>query len=319
MTLADDLRRSASEADSLIASLADARTQLAAALNQGIADEQTIVGLQGQVASLTLALADCQGGPPPAGYLFGVNNSPPGVDFTNFVTALKPGTIDVERIYYQQDSPPFALVDKATAAGHQSAFSFKPSAASYAEVSGGARDSYIRTVGTALGAVVGLGGVFHEAENPSKSGMGTSTQFRTAWEHAHAILKPLTPKMRWGPILMSWTFNPSSGRNPRDWIPNGIDFLGVDGYSDVGKYLDPAALFGRVADLAETLDVPWGIFECNAPNTEPRKAEWITATAKVAKDRGAICLISYDKVFGTIDYRSAANPSWMSAWKGAAA
>jgi hypothetical protein len=42
-----------------------------------------------------------------------------------------------------------------------------------------------------------------------------------------------TDNISLAPVLMSWTFNPRSGRNPNDWWAPGIyDFLGVDHYQD---------------------------------------------------------------------------------------
>jgi hypothetical protein len=38
------------------------------------------------------------------------------------------------------------------------------------------------------------------------------------------------------PILMSWTFDPRSGRNPADWwVPGVWDFAGIDHYSELEK------------------------------------------------------------------------------------
>jgi len=76
----------------------------------------------------------------------------------------------------------------------------------------------------------------HEMENPSKG--NNPTQFRTAFARFYDLVKAVRPDFQIGPVYMSWTFNPQSGRNPDDWWPGDThaDFIGVDTYE---IYLDP--------------------------------------------------------------------------------
>jgi hypothetical protein len=42
-----------------------------------------------------------------------------------------------------------------------------------------------------------------------------------------------TTHVAFAPVLMSWTWNPASGRNPADWWVDGVwDLYGVDHYTD---------------------------------------------------------------------------------------
>lgn len=77
----------------------------------------------------------------------------------------------------------------------------------------------------------------HEMENPSKN--INSAQFRTAFQRFYGIVKQYRPDILVGPIYMSWTFDPASGRNWADWWPGdtAADFIGVDTYE---TYMQPA-------------------------------------------------------------------------------
>lgn len=313
MLLSDQLVADAAVAKQLETDLIQTTTALNAALADATAKSTTILALNGRIYDLQQALADCQGNPPPSGYLFGVNRSP--ADFPAFVSALAPQTIDIERVYVTNFAPPFPNVEAARAAGHRIAFSFKPG--TYADIIAGRWDNYIRSTGLALGSIEGDGDVQHEPENDP--GLGTPAQSIAAWEHAVAILRPLTPKMSWGKILMGWTFNPASGRKASDWFPPSASWVGNDGYTwPTGGYIDPGPLFARTANFADAMGVGWGIYECNAPASEPRKAEWIGGAAQIARDRGARCMIAFE-FHQNIDWRSANDPKAMAAWRAAAA
>jgi hypothetical protein len=69
-------------------------------------------------------------------------------------------------------------------------------------------------------------------------GQGTEVDWRNMQKQVRKVLDASGAKnIAFAPILMSWTFDTRSGRNPADWWVDGIwDFAGIDHYQD-----DPAA------------------------------------------------------------------------------
>jgi len=110
-----------------------------------------------------------------------------------------------------------------------------------------------------------------------------------------------TDNIALAPILMGWTFNPSSGRNANDWWAPGIyDFLGVDHYQDSQASLLTDNWFrvrswaaGKGVDIAVG---EWGMRGTNAAAGD-RVREWYNSAAGSYNDgRGArvIAISAFD-------------------------
>ncbi len=80
------------------------------------------------------------------------------------------------------------------------------------------------------------------------------------------------------PILMSWTWDPKSGRDPDEWWQPGVyDFLGVDHYRDAEESLLTATFASvRTWAAAKGVDVAvgeWGVRGAGAA-AGARVVEW---------------------------------------------
>jgi hypothetical protein len=92
------------------------------------------------------------------------------------------------------------------------------------------------------------------------------------------------------PILMSWTFNPASGRDPEEWWKPGIyDFLGVDHYRDAeDTLLTPVWATVRTWAKGKGVDVAvgeWGMRGTDAAAGK-RVHDWYDAAAGSNADGG---------------------------------
>jgi hypothetical protein len=101
-----------------------------------------------------------------------------------------------------------------------------------------------------------------------------------------------TDNIALGPILMSWSFNPRSGRNPNDWWAPGIyDFVAVDHYQDSNSSMLNDAWFS-VRSWAASKGVDVAVGEWGMRGTDEaagrRVQEWYDHAAGSARDgRGA--------------------------------
>lgn len=128
-----------------------------------------------------------------------------------------------------------------------------------------------------------------ENDNPLNQEAARAAEWRAASVHFYDVVKQTRPQTLVGPILMSWTFNSSSGRDWERWIlpADKQDFMGLDPYQAymfpiVGSpttwhdWVTPqVALWQSVAD---DLGVPGAIGEtaCHEFIGNPqRKVDWI--------------------------------------------
>jgi hypothetical protein len=102
------------------------------------------------------------------------------------------------------------------------------------------------------------------------------------------------------PILMSWTYDPRSGRNPDDWWAPGIyDLLGIDHYRSTTTLLDNRwAIVRRWADL-RSVDVAvgeWGTRGSDDDAADRMRAWHQAGVDSAAEGRGArvVALSAFD-------------------------
>lgn len=111
--------------------------------------------------------------------------------------------------------------------------------ASWAETAAGKIDTQILDLIFKLGALPGPVWLtmHHEPEGGNGTpypdeGRGSEQHWRAMQAHVRTLLdRSEVTNIAYAPILMAWTFSPSSGRNPADWWVDGIwDFAGIDNY-----------------------------------------------------------------------------------------
>ncbi len=97
-----------------------------------------------------------------------------------------------------------------------------------------------------------------------------------------------TDNIALAPILMSWTWNPASGRNPNDWwVPGVYDFIGIDHYNTKeASLLTP--VWSDIRQWAQTQDVDIAVGEWGMQGSDEaagqRVHEWHTAAVNSYND-----------------------------------
>ena len=72
----------------------------------------------------------------------------------------------------------------------------------------------------------------HEPENDAGPPGMTPAAWLRMQRHAITMASTLAPNVTIVPILMRWTFDPGSGRDPSEWICSEAAIFGVDVYND---------------------------------------------------------------------------------------
>ena len=162
----------------------------------------------------------------------------------------------------------------------------------------------------------------HEPENPSKG--NDPATFRAGAQHFYTHVKSVRPQTIVAmPVYMSWTHNPSSGRDPLDWYPGNdyTDVIGVDTYNTylwpmVGSptVWDYVPLSGQTPKMvglenlvafANARSKPWAIGEVSSmehasdsaavrATTNSYKARWITDLYEYSALNGATAVLWFN-------------------------
>ncbi|MGH2686900.1 MAG: hypothetical protein ACRDJP_15660, partial [Actinomycetota bacterium] len=148
---------------------------------------------------------------------------------------------------------------------------------------------------------------FHaEPEYSGASGaFGDAEDFRAAWVHLVTRFEELgVTNVRWVLVLMGWTFNARSDRDPAAYWPGDdvVDAVGVDGYNWFGcsggnqDWQTFRSIFQDPYDWIAARDKPmilgeWGSVE--DPSNPAAKAEWIAAASTWIKAHPNVKVVSY--------------------------
>ncbi|MGH3357507.1 MAG: hypothetical protein ACRDO7_01805, partial [Nocardioidaceae bacterium] len=162
-----------------------------------------------------------------------------------------------------------------------------------------------------------------EPEEPSENGEFTPEQFSKAWAHIEDISDQAAPEnLRSALTLMTYTLNPYSERNWRDYYPGDehVDVMAWDGYNWAGKdgtYAAPRRMYGKAVEVARSVDKPWGIAETGSVLTESDddgsgRAEWLREVGRYTAKHDA-SFVTYFHSDNGGDYRledSASQQAW---------
>jgi hypothetical protein len=133
---------------------------------------------------------------------------------------------------------------------------------------------------------------FHEPEDDIPS-QGSSDVFTTAFARfVDAVLDAGKPNVHPTFVLMSWTWNPNSGRNPEDWNvapklkPDQLNrvIAGLDGYSHDPVGTSAESAIGRGIGFSEM--ATWGFSRFGIFETSTRRLEGPSGRAKWISDLG---------------------------------
>lgn len=217
--------------------------------------------------------------------------------------------LGLRRTFYQWHHRTTYLIDTARhdlTTGRLPWVSIKPP--SWTDMAAGKHDHEIDQLLTALDRLDGP--VWLTIHHEPEGGGGSNTPDDPAGPSAHLAMNRrvrermtalATDNIALAPILMSWTFDPRSGRNPDHWwAPDVYDFLGIDHYRDEqATLLTPR--WATIRTWAATQDVDIAVGEWGLRGTDTTAAQhmrdWHTAALTSATDgNGArvIALSAFD-------------------------
>ncbi|MBK7586221.1 MAG: hypothetical protein IPI67_39305 [Myxococcales bacterium] len=166
---------------------------------------------------------------------------------------------------------------------------------SWAAMGAGTHDAEIDQMLTALAALKGP--VWLTLHHEPEGGGGTNSPDDPAGPKGHVAMNERVRlrmtatkvgNVALAPILMSWTWDPKSGRNPEEWWKAGIyDFVGVDHYRDAEASL-LTTTWATVRTWAKGKGVDVAVGEWGVRGTDAaaglRVQEWYDAAAGSNKD-----------------------------------
>jgi hypothetical protein len=144
---------------------------------------------------------------------------------------------------------------------------------------------------------------YHEPEDNVTSQSTTDVLLRAFARYVEIVLSAGKPNVHPCFVLMTWTFNPKSGRNPDDFNmakylkPEQIKevIAGLDGYAE-----DPSVSAQKVFETGFSKMKTWGftrfgIFETGAHSSSDPNARstWVISLGKWVKSRNDIELVSW--------------------------
>ena len=207
--------------------------------------------------------------------------------------------ISMSRRFYQADQIGLMLDDITGdhADGVVPFVSVKP-AVPWADVASENDDGWLEAVLSSLQVVQApvFLAIHHEPENDH-----TPTNRPEDWvamqRRALKLIRTKTKLVTVVPVLMSWTFNPASGRNPRDWVIPRCRLLGFDFYNQwvPGLPTPWTEVLEIVARIRAVIgpDVPIIAPEMgcrNDPDDPERASRWMTAAFEDAHWLGIVGL-----------------------------
>jgi hypothetical protein len=221
--------------------------------------------------------------------------------------------------YYRRDQKlPWNGLKTIVSLGKHPVVSIKPGP--WADVIAGRRDAYIASVGNFL-APLGKMDLFIYPEPEDE---GTAADFRAATTRVLRILRErLSSNVRIGVCLMTWTWQPDSGRRVQDWLIDGIDILGADGYNwkPGARWRSPVDIFAPALATAREGGLPLIIAEVGSvadPADPSRRGLWLEELGyfvRANKEIEAVCWFeNVDQDTGT-DWRIAGDEPAKQAWR----
>lgn len=228
--------------------------------------------------------------------------------------------LDMVRVFYPELPPPWP--GKLDAGGRPLVISFK---AKPGEILAGVHDALLENwFDTAPRDQDIYWTYYHEPEDEIEAGNFTAQDYRDAWAHLRALADIAdNPRLRATLVLMSWSLEPTSGRNWRNYYPGKevIQVLGWDTYNlshDKGHYEDPGQMYARTIAVSDAEGLPFGIAETGShliPGDNGQgRAAWLRTMTQHLTDAGALWVAYFDLDWETGDYRLSDTPS-RQAWQ----
>ena len=154
---------------------------------------------------------------------------------------------------------------------------------------------------------------YHEPEDNIAKGEFTAADYRAAWRRLRSLAdKAGNSRLHATLVLMSWSLDPFSKRDWRDYYPGRdvVQVLGWDAYNlgwKKGRYDDPAAMYDRVIAVSQAENLPFGVAETGsylvAGDDGTKRAAWLHATNAYLRKHKAVWVAYFDLDWPTGDFR----------------
>jgi hypothetical protein len=162
---------------------------------------------------------------------------------------------------------------------------------------------------------------YHEAEPHIAAGQFSLSDYKAAWTHIVSLASAAhNADLQSTLILTSWTVNPASGRNFRDYLPSGgvISTLGWDAYpagtveNHDPQLTPPASFMGPEVAASRSVGLPFGFAEF-ALGTASGRPGWLTQVGNYLASSGAL----FGTLFDSSGFPSMQlnDPASITAWR----
>ena len=213
------------------------------------------------------------------------------------------GTLTVRRSYFSpgQTGGLIGRAEEDQAAGRLPLISTKVPG-TWADVAAGKYDSWLMPILQGLDALSKpvMFGLHHEPEDEAGPPGMAPSDWVDMQTHAVSLAKSAAPNVGIVPILMQWTLDPRSGRDPQAWLVPSAPILGLDVYNDwsPGDGL-PWLSFGQKASMAVQYahGKPIAIAEygCRTDPSQPgHAASWMTDAFAWCTNNNVAAMSYYD-------------------------
>jgi hypothetical protein len=166
---------------------------------------------------------------------------------------------------------------------------------------------------------------FHEPEDEVKRGEFTPQQFRQAFRRIIGIAaEACNPNLYPTLVLMSWTAEPASGLDWRDYYPGKrfVSVLGWDPYNGANgyasSYRSPQSIFGDVVRASRKAGKPFGVAETGSvripgDSSGTGRAAWLRKVDRYLTKKDAAWVTYFQSTNkGDFELRDAAS---IAAWR----
>jgi hypothetical protein len=165
-------------------------------------------------------------------------------------------------------------------------------------VARGAHDSWLNRLVDRAGAVPGpvFLTIHHEPENDAGAAGMQPRHWVAMQERAIAKAARRAPNVTIVPVLMGWTFEPRSGRNPGHWVVPSARVFGFDTYNSWSptngkKWSSFGSKVDRVRPWADGKPLVVGEYGCRQDPRDPaRAATWLREAFAYALNHNVVCM-----------------------------
>ncbi|MFI0351480.1 DNRLRE domain-containing protein [Actinomadura sp. 9N407] len=163
---------------------------------------------------------------------------------------------------------------------------------------------------------------YHEPEDNIAKGEFSAADYRAAWRRLRSLAdKAGNKRLKATLVLMSWSLEPGSRRDWRDYYPGRgvVQVLGWDAYnlSKTG-YQDPAEMYRKIISVSRSERLPFGVAETGSHlmggDTGAKRAAWLREMTNHLTKNKALWAAYFDLDWHTGDYRLR-DAAGIKAWR----